>query len=134
MMAPQETVFVIDDNELARKSLCALVESIGLDVEEYSSAEAFLAGFDVQRNGCVVTDLRLGGMDGLALQKELNKLGSHLPVVLVTGFADDAQAVAAKRAGAVRVLEKPCEHRELRDTILMALRGPQQARGFPDRV
>ncbi|MGD8452774.1 MAG: response regulator [Phycisphaerae bacterium] len=101
------TVFVIDDDVAVRTSLSAAVESCGLRVQSYSRAEDFLQVHDPQRPGCVVSDLRMPGMDGLALQDVLRAQGSHVPVIFLTAYGDVATSSRAFRSGAVDFLDKP---------------------------
>lgn len=116
-MADQQTVFVVDDDNAAAASLEALMMSIGLPVETYSSAEAFLESVHPQRRGCLVLDVRLGGMDGFELQKRLGELGSALPIIVVSGHADRELSDKALENGAVACFEKPFRGSELCDTI-----------------
>src|SRR5688500_15340375 len=89
----QQTVFVIDDDPGGRESVVALVTSKSMPVEQFSSAEEFLSQFDVQRNGCLIVDMRMQGMSGLELQDELTRLGSHIPVIVITAYGDVPTAV-----------------------------------------
>ena len=100
------TVFVIDDDSEVRSSLRLLLESRGHSVETFRSAAVFLAD-DRAYGACLITDVRMPGMSGLALQSELARRGWALPVVVITGHADVPVAVAAMKAGAVDFIEKP---------------------------
>jgi two-component system response regulator FixJ len=122
----QQTVFVIDDDPGARDSVAALVTSKNMPVEKFSSAEAFLAQFDVRQNGCLVVDMRMQGMSGLELQDELTRLGSHIPVIVITAYGDVSTAVQAMKHGAVSFMEKPCTAEELWNNITQALRYNRQ--------
>jgi two-component system response regulator FixJ len=106
-MTAGPTIFIIDDDEAVRDSLGTLLEAHGWTVEAYGSAEAFLAGFDPRRAGCLLVDVRMPGMDGLALQEHLAARRIDLPVIVVTGHADVPLAVRAMKAGAVDFIEKP---------------------------
>jgi len=116
-MSAEPTVFVVEDDEAHRKSLAWLIESVGVGVETYASAEAFLEVFDPGRSGCVVTDLRMPGSSGLDLQEELLARGSLLPIILISGHAEIAAAVRAMRAGALDFIEKPFSDQHLLDRI-----------------
>ncbi len=105
--APPPTVFIVDDDEAVRDSLAAMVEVAGLPVEVFDSALAFLHRCPQDRPGCLVMDLRMPGMDGLELQRELARRGLGLPVIVITAHGDVASAVMALRAGALDFLEKP---------------------------
>ena len=116
-----QTVFIVDDDEAVRDSIKELVLSVGLVAETYASAVDFLATFDDRRTGCLVLDLRMARMTGLALQARLNELGSRLPIVFITAHADVPTAVAALRAGALSFVTKPYREQELLDSINEAL-------------
>ncbi len=115
------TVFVVDDDVQARKSVCALVVSMGLAAEGYASGEEFLAAYRQGRRGCVITDLRMLGMSGLDLQQELIRRDWPLPVVILTAYPRTSVTVQAMRAGAVTMVEKPYRDDELWEAISKAL-------------
>lgn len=121
MTAPDRpTVFVVDDDEDVRDSLHALLESAGWPVEQFASAADFLASAGLERGGCLVTDVRMPGMDGLALQAALAERGAGLPVIVVTGHGDVPLAVQAMKAGAVDFLEKPFDDEQLLASVSRA--------------
>ena len=120
-MSNGSTVFVVDDDKAARHSVCALVRSMGLRAEAFSSAEEFLSAYVSDRSGCLVTDVRMLGMSGIELQEELNEKGVLLPVIVMTAYPQTPLIVRAVKAGAVTVLEKPYEDNELWDAIRQAL-------------
>lgn len=101
------TIFVIDDDEAVRDSLVFLFRRQGLPCRSFSSANAFLTQLRGDHRGCVVTDLRMPGMDGLALVEALRQAGSPMPVILVTGHSDVPVAVQAMKAGVADFIEKP---------------------------
>jgi two-component system, LuxR family, response regulator FixJ len=117
----ERTVFVVDDDEGARKSVCALVESMGLRAEAFVSGEDFLDHYCQDQPGCLVTDLRMPDISGLELQEELTKRGVSLPVIVLTAYARTAITVRALKIGAVSVLDKPYMDDDLWDAIRMAL-------------
>jgi FixJ family two-component response regulator len=121
------TVFVVDDNAGVRKSLQALVEAAGVPVETYASAREFLAAFEPHRSGCLILDVRLRGENGLELQDELRRLGSTLPVLVMTGYADVPTSVRAFKGGAIEFLRKPVPPRELLERIHSALETNRRA-------
>lgn len=129
----EQTVFVIDDDESARKSVAMLVAPMGINTELFASAEEFLDQVDVARPECVVTDVRLPGMSGLELQKKLAKVGVALPMIIISGYADVHCGVRAMKDGAVMFLEKPCRSHELWDTIREALQLDVQRREADQR-
>ncbi len=116
-MTTSPTVFVVDDDQAMRSSVRWLVESIGLHVEEYGSAREFLERGDLTRTGCLVLDIRMPEINGL----ELLERDCHLPVIIVTGYADVPSVVRAMKVGALDVLQKPCSDKELLDRIQEAI-------------
>lgn len=105
----ERTVFVVDDDGAALDSLVMLLKSDGLKARGYASAHEFLATFDAEARGCLITDLRMPSMDGVALIRELKAVGCILPVIVITGHADVSRAVDAMKAGANDFVEKPYE-------------------------
>ena len=93
------TVFVIDDHDAIRITLRALLESEDFRVEDFDSPEAFLDAHDGSRNGCLVLDVRMPGMNGLELQEKLAADGSDLPIVFMSGHGDIPLAVKAIKRG-----------------------------------
>jgi two-component system response regulator FixJ len=120
-MPHEATVFVVDDDEAVRESLSALLDASGFRVKAYQSAAAFLANDQLPQKACLITDIRMPDMDGLELQIELKRRGSHLPVIVITGHGDVPLAVKAMKAGAVEFLEKPYDDRTLLDSLRLAL-------------
>ena len=114
-------VFVVDDDEAVRDSLGLLLRSVGHRTELFDSANAFLEAFDAGRRGCLVLDVRMPGMSGLDLQRELSRRGAQLPIVFITGHGDVPMAVRAMQDGAVDFLEKPFKEQDLLDRISGAL-------------
>jgi FixJ family two-component response regulator len=119
--ATSEPVFIVDDDPAARDSVAALVRSHGAQAETFTSAEEFLDRFDRQSSGCLVVDVRLSGMSGVQLQRQLIDQGVELPVIMLTGYGDIPTAVEAMRAGACTFLEKPCSDQQLWKSIEQAL-------------
>jgi two-component system response regulator FixJ len=122
------TVFVIDDDESMRAVLQSGMESIGLAVETYPSAQAFLDYCDASRPGCLVLDMRMPGMSGLELQETLKAKGVTLPVIFLTGHGDVTNAVRAMRQGAVDFMEKPFNVQVLLDLIQKCVKRDSQNR------
>ena len=116
-MPAEPTVFVVDDDRAVRESLCWLVESVGLNVRAYESAQAFLEEYDSRQPGCMVLDVRMPGASGIELQDQLRETGSEIPIIVITGHADVATAVRAMKAGAVDFIEKPFSDQLLLDHI-----------------
>ncbi len=105
MTDPQ--IYIVDDDDAVRDSLALLLTFRGWRTHTYPSAEAFLDDWREQWRGCLLLDLRMGGMDGLALQAVLSARGNRMPIVFLTGHGDVAQARLALKAGAIDFLEKP---------------------------
>lgn len=116
------TIYIVDDDNSVRDSLSLLLNFRGFRTREFASAEDFLAAWKTDWRGCLLLDLRMTGMDGLALQQVLGERGSRLPIVFLTGHGDIAQARAALKAGAVDFLEKPIDHEALFQSLAEALR------------
>ena len=120
-MADKSTVFVVDDDENARQSVCALVRSMGIHTQAFSSGEAFLEQYIDEDAGCLVADVRMPGMSGLDLQEKLIERRILLPVILLTAYARTRLTVRGMKAGAVTLIEKPYDEEELWDAIRKAL-------------
>jgi RNA polymerase sigma factor (sigma-70 family) len=115
------TVFVVDDDAAVRDGLALLLESAGLAVETFDSAEAFLAAFDPDRPGCVVLDVQMPGRTGPELQAEMNRRGLRLPVIFLTAHGDIPTTVQAMKGGAVDFLTKPVDAPVLVERVKQAL-------------
>lgn len=117
MAEEDATVFVVDDDGAMRSSLSWLLESVGLRVETFASAQDFLADYDPERTGCLLLDVRMPGMSGLDLQRELGRRRAHLPLIIITGHGDIGMAVRAMKAGAADFLEKPFNDQVVIDRV-----------------
>lgn len=124
-----EPILIVDDDADVRDSLRALLESAGFDVRDFDSAKAVLADGDLARGACLIADIRMPDMDGLALQEELVNRKVGLPVIIVTGHGDVPLAVRAMRAGAVDFIEKPFDDELLLQSIKQALAVGRESRG-----
>jgi two-component system response regulator DctR len=129
MTAP--TVFIVDDDEAYRDSVRELVSSIGLATKVYCSASDFLDGFDPARPGCLVVDVRMAHMSGIALQQRLIAIGALIPIVFISGHGDIMMAVKAVKDGAVDFVQKPYREQQLLDAIEEALRRDASLRAAP---
>jgi two-component system response regulator FixJ len=107
--AGDRTVFVVDDDAAALDSLVMLLRSDGLNPSGFSSATTFLDALTPESRGCVISDVRMPGMDGVQLLKALKAMGCILPVIVITGHADVTVAVQAMKAGAAEFVQKPYE-------------------------
>lgn len=114
-------VYVVDDDEAMRDSLCFLLRTAGHASRGYASAEAFLEARRPQRNSCMLLDMRLPGMGGPGLQAALAAGGECMPIIFVTGHGDVPMAVEALKRGAFDFLEKPFEDRQLLARVGQAL-------------
>lgn len=116
-----QKVYVVDDDASARESLCWLLETEGIASRAFESAEAFLAGYSSDWQGCVTVDIRMPGQSGLQLQEALNARHNRMPVIVLTGHADVPIAIRAMKQGAFDFLEKPYADDELLDCVKRAL-------------
>jgi two-component system response regulator FixJ len=124
-------VHVIDDAEDVRESLAVLLDASGFRCRTYVSALDFLGVVMPGWSGCVVADVRMPGMSGIELLKELTLRGIRLPVIIITGHADVPMAVAALKAGAADFIEKPFRDETLLSSIRTALIIPAEEAGNP---
>jgi len=116
-----ELVFVVEDDDAARESIEALLETAGYRTAAFASGTAFLDSLGSAPGACVVLDIRMPEMDGLEVQRRLNDSGALLPVVLVTGNGDVAMAVQAMKAGAIDFIEKPVGRDRLLGSVARAI-------------
>src|SRR5205809_6067832 len=114
-------VFVVDDDPSVRRAIKRLVESVGLQVELFGSAQECLRSERPNAPSCLVLDIRLPGISGLDLQRELLEANIHIPIIFITAHADIAMTVRAMKAGAVEFLTKPFRDQDLLDAIHLAL-------------
>ncbi len=128
-MSEDPTVFIVDDDDEVRSALALLMESIGMPVETFESALAFLQQFDPLRSGCLVLDIRMKGMSGLDLQEHLSKEAIYPPIIIITGHGDVPMAVRAVKAGAIDFIEKPFNDQALLDSIHRAIEQDAKRRG-----
>jgi two-component system response regulator FixJ len=121
-----QIVHVIDDDADVRQSLSFLLSTAGLAVQVHESAVAFLKVLPGVEGGCIVTDVRMPGMDGIELQRRLQSQKNSIPVIVMTGHGDIALAVEAMKAGAVDFIEKPFDDEILIAAIKSALARKRQ--------
>lgn len=127
-MSNEPVVHIVDDNAAVRASLVELVEADGLRAEAHPSAERFLQGYDADRGGCLVLDIRMPGMSGLALQEELARRSITLPIIIITGHATVQIARRGFKMGAIDFVEKPFDPQEMLTLIRGALARDAQER------
>jgi FixJ family two-component response regulator len=114
-------VFVIDDDAAIREALQSLIRSVGLSVQTFASAREFLTSQRPDAPACLVLDVRLPGLSGLDLQRELSAAEIYLPIIFITGYGDIPMTVQAMKAGAVEFLTKPFRDQDLLDAIQQAI-------------
>lgn len=114
-------VLIVDDDISVREALVDLFQSVRIDVSAFDSPAALLAGADLKRPGCILLDVRLPGLSGLDFQGQLERMGSKLPIVFMSGFGDIPMSVRAMKAGAVDFLVKPFRDQDLLDAVSTAI-------------
>ncbi len=130
----QPTVYVVDDDKLARESLEWLIDSVGLPVKTFASGQAFLDFSSKDLTGCLVLDVRMPDISGMDLHVKLKQLGCTLPVIIMTGHADVDMAVRAMKAGAYDFIEKPYNDSLMLERIQSAIAFDQDNRKEQERV
>jgi two-component system, LuxR family, response regulator FixJ len=119
-MATDGVVHLIDDDDGVRQSLAFLLTSAGLAVRVYESASAFLEALGTLQSGCIISDVRMPGIDGLQLQRRLQAQSVRLPMIIITGHGDVSLAVEAMKAGAIDFIEKPFDEEAILSVIRIA--------------
>ena len=123
-----ELIFIVEDDDAARESLEALLETAGYQTAAFATGTDFLDSLGSASGSCVVLDIKMPGMDGLEVQRRLNELGALLPVVFVTGHGDVAMAVQAMHAGAIDFIEKPIGRDRLLSSVARAIDAGRNSR------
>lgn len=139
MNQPKDTkrkpaVYIVDDDDGMRRALTVLITTVGYQPVAFAKASEFLAKHDPGQPGCLVLDVRMPEMSGLEVQQQLNRSGSMLPVILVSGHGDIPMAVQAMKDGAFDFLQKPFRDQELLDRINAALKLDAENRASEDRL
>ncbi|HWE23447.1 MAG TPA: response regulator transcription factor [Myxococcales bacterium] len=124
----EPTVYLVDDDAGVRRAAKGLIESVGLRVEAFASAREFLEFARPDAPGCLILDVRLPGVSGLDLQRELEKKDDPLPIIFITAHGDIPMTVQAMKAGAVEFLSKPFRDQQLLDAIAQAIDRDRLAR------
>ncbi len=132
-MPSEHIIHVVEDDQAMRESLVELLKEAGYKSRAYASAEELLARGAAVEAGCIVSDVRMPGIDGLTLLRRLRATGSALPLILITGQGDMSMAVTAMKAGAVDFLEKPFEAETLLAAVETALRAQRSGASAEDR-
>jgi two-component system, LuxR family, response regulator FixJ len=122
------TVYVVDDDDGMRRALDTLLSTVGYKTAVFSRPSEFLATFRPDSPGCLVLDIRMPDMSGLELQQHLNRIGSMLPVIFITGHGDVPMAVQAMKEGAFEFIQKPFRDQDLLDRINHALKQDAEIR------
>ncbi len=122
------TVYVVDDDDGMRRALSLLLNTVGFKTAAFASPKEFLDTFKPDAAGCLVLDIRMPGMSGLELQQHLNRMGSMLPVIFITGHGDVPMAVQAMKEGAFEFVQKPFRDQDLLDRINHALEQDKENR------
>ena len=126
--ATAERVFIVDDEADVRDAVQLLVGSDGLNAEAYASADEFLAAYEPGTPGCLILDVRMPGMSGLAAQQALQERGIELPIIFISGHGDIPMAVRAVQEGALDFLEKPFSDDAVLDCVQRALQRDREHR------
>ena len=121
-------VFVVDDDPLIRDGLRSLIKSVGLHVETFGSSREFMQRRPSDAPGCLVLDVRLPGLSGLDLQRELNESNFEIPIIFMTGHGDIPMSVRAMKNGAQEFLTKPVRGQDLLDAVQQAIARDRAAR------
>jgi len=120
--ATKDLIAVVDDDESIRRSTTFLIESFGFRAAAFASAESFLESGQLQDTSCLILDVRLPGMNGFELQKEIAAAGYGVPIVFITSYGSTESRGRAMQAGAVAFLSKPFRDEQLLQTLRSALR------------
>lgn len=128
MVENDSLVFVVDDDPSIRQTLTWLIESVGMRVETFSSADAFLKRERHYGPACLILDVRMPGLSGIDLQNQLTAAGHSIPIIFITGHGTIPMSVRAMKAGAVDFIEKPFEDQTLLDSINRSLKEDRQAK------
>jgi two-component system response regulator FixJ len=133
MTGYEPTVFLVDDDHAVRDALELLLESAGLRTVSYSSAAAFLEGFEKNRRGCLVLDIRMPGMSGMELQAALAEKSVNIPIIFLTGHGNVSMSAKAFRSGAIDFMEKPFNENVLLERIQEAIQLDQSNQAVATR-
>ncbi len=123
-------VFVVDDDPFIRKSLGSLISSAGLDVETFATAKEFLKRQPHKGPSCLILDVKMPGVSGMALQEKLLSQEYDIPIVFISGHGDIPMTVKAIKKGAVDFLSKPFDEKDLLDAVREALQRDAKARAL----
>ena len=133
MRSDEPTVFLVDDDHAVRDALELLLESAGLRTVSYPSAAAFLEGFEKNRRGCLVLDIRMPGMSGMELQAALAEKSVNIPIIFLTGHGNVSMSAKAFRTGAIDFMENPFNENVLLERIQEAIQLDQSNQAMAAR-
>jgi FixJ family two-component response regulator len=134
MAEGQPVVYVVDDDPAVRQAVDSLVRSVGFGVKTFASAKEFLDSERTNGPGCLILDVRLPGLSGLDLQRDLLQADIRIPIIFVTGHGDIPMSVRAMKAGAVEFLTKPFRDQDLLDALRQAIERDRAALGAKQEV
>jgi two-component system, LuxR family, response regulator FixJ len=126
-------VYVVDDDDSMRTALTLLLKTVGYTTSSFARPREFLGKFDPNQPGCVVLDVRMPEMSGIEVQQHLNRSGSMLPVILISGHGDIPMAVQAMKDGAFDFVQKPFRDQDLIDRVNAALKQDAENREIVQR-
>ena len=121
-------VYVIDDDSSIREAITSLIRSVGMSAQAFGSAKEFMASSRPNAPACLVLDVRMPGLSGLDLQRELTEAEISIPIIFITGHGDIPMSVRAMKAGAVEFLTKPFRDQDLLDAIAQAIHRDRERR------
>jgi FixJ family two-component response regulator len=124
-MSAASLISIVDDDDSLRNSLNNLIRSVGFGVQGFSSAEAFLSSNQLHDTACLILDVRMPGMSGLELQRQLVATNCGIPIIFITSHGDDNARTRALEAGAVDFLYKPFREEALLNAIYNALKSKE---------
>ena len=128
MTLVKATVFIVDDDTSVRNALKRLLQSIGYQVKNFDSAQAFLEHGPHDEPACLILDVRMPGMSGIELQEQLIHAGLEMPIIFITGHGSIPMSVKAMKAGAVDFIEKPFDDQKLIDAVNIAIKENEKSR------
>jgi FixJ family two-component response regulator len=134
LKAEESIVYIVDDDVSMREALSSLIRSVGLQVKLFATAQAFLEHPLSHAASCLVLDVRLPGLSGLELQRELAGTSRAIPIIFITGHGDIPMSVRAMKAGADEFLPKPFREQDLLDAITHALERDRRARAVREEI
>jgi FixJ family two-component response regulator len=121
-MSPVPLISIVDDDDAVRHSLDDLIRSLGYRTQDFSSAQSFFNSREVLKTACLILDVRMPGVNGLDVQRNIIASQLHIPIIFITAHADGGAREQAMRAGAIAFLYKPFHEQDLVDAIALAVK------------